>query len=328
MMDVVSFGEMLIDMFPAEIGRRLADVSAFLPKPGGAPANVAVAVTRLGKKGAFIGKVGDDAFGHYLLDILAQEGVDTRGMRLDSEARTTMAFIAQPDEHTAEFVFYRNPGADMMIRADELDRQLLKNTRAFHFGSISLIAEPSRTATKTALDIARESGALISFDVNYRQSLWTSLDEAVAAIEEMIPLVNLLKVNETELAILSGSDDLHRGSTRLLQMGPDLVVVTLGAKGSFFQAASSSGVVPPFAVDTVDSVGCGDAFTAGLLTCLVGDDDWREQLNPERLRQNLRYANAVGALTAQKKGVIPALPTANQVETFLLSVSDSQSAEA
>ncbi len=319
-MDVVSFGEMLIDMFPAEIGRRLVDVSAFLPKPGGAPANVAVAVTRLGKKGAFIGKVGDDAFGHHLLEILAQEGVETRGMRLDSEARTTMAFIALPDEHTAEFVFYRNPGADMMIRADELDRELLQDTKAFHFGSISLIAEPSRTATKVALDIARKSGALISFDVNYRPSLWNKPDEAVAVIEEMIPLVNLLKVNETELAVLSGSDDLIGGSSRLLQRGPDLVVVTLGANGSFYQAATGSGLVPPFTVDTVDSVGCGDAFTSGLLTCLVGMGDWRDQLSPERLRINLRYANAVGALTAQKKGVIPALPTAEEVEMFLQSI--------
>ena len=317
MMDVVCFGEILIDMFPAEIGRRLVEVSAFLPKPGGAPANVAVAVTRLGKKGAFIGKVGDDAFGHHLINILAEEAVETRGMRLDAQARTTLAFIALPDEHTAEFVFYRNPGADMMMRADELDLELLQKTRAFHFGSISLIAEPSRSATKAALDVAREGGALISFDVNYRPSLWASLAEAVNLINEMIPHVDLLKVNEAELKILSGSNDPVIGSQKLLQQGPDLVVVTLGSDGSFFRAAGGYGCVPPFSVHTVDSVGCGDAFTSGLLCRLVDSDNWRNQLKPESLIQNLRYANAVGALTAKKKGVIPALPTTIEVDEFL-----------
>jgi len=123
--DIVCLGELLIDMFPAELGRSLVDVSAFRPKPGGAPANVAVAATRLGAQSAFIGKVGEDLFGHFLADVLAQEGVETRGMRFDDEARTTMAIIAMPNENTAEFVFYRNPGADMRLRVDELDRALL-----------------------------------------------------------------------------------------------------------------------------------------------------------------------------------------------------------
>jgi fructokinase len=322
-MDVVCLGEALIDMFPAEIGHRLVDVPAFLPKPGGAPANVAVAVARLGKKSAFVGKVGNDAFGHHLRNILAQESVDTRGMRLDAQARTTMAFIAMPDEHAAEFVFYRNPGADMLLRADELDLELLQETKAFHFGSISLTAEPSRTATIAALDSAREAGALISFDVNYRPSLWTDPQEAVGLIMEMMPHVNMLKVNETELNFLSGSDDLTLGSSMLLQKGPELVVVTLGANGSYFCVKDGHGRVPPFAVDTVDSVGCGDAFTSGILCCLVSSENWRDQINPEDLQRYLRYANAVGALTAKKKGVIPALPTASEVDMFLTGNDDN-----
>lgn len=319
-MDLVCLGELLIDMFPAEIGRRLVEVSAFLPKPGGAPANVAVAAARLGKQSGFVGKVGNDAFGHQLIDTLAKEGVETRGMRVDADARTTMAFIALPDEHTAEFVFYRNPGADMMLRAEELDQDLLQNTKGFHFGSISLIAEPSRSATKAALDMAHAGGALISFDVNYRPSLWTNLDEATGLIKEMIPLVNLLKVNETELEILSGSDDLAKGSQDLLELGPDLIVITLGADGSCYRSAGGFDCVPPFRVQTVDSVGCGDAFTAGLLSRLVSAGGWREQLETELLRQHLRYANAVGALTARAKGVIPALPTAREVEMFLQTI--------
>ncbi len=171
-MDIICLGELLIDLFPAEVGRHLTEVSAFYPKPGGAPGNVAVAARRLGLTSAFIGKVGDDAFGRFLIDTLAAVGVETRGIRLDAEARTTLAFIALPDPHHAEFVFYRNPGADTRLRPDELDEELLRHARALHVGSLSLVAEPSRSATLRAVEIARAAGALVSFDVNYRPSLW------------------------------------------------------------------------------------------------------------------------------------------------------------
>ncbi len=316
-MDIVCLGELLVDMFPAELGRRLVEVSAFRPKPGGAPANVAVAATRLGAHSAFIGKVGDEAFGHHLADILKQEGVDVRGMRYDQEARTGMAFIAMPDENTAEFVFYRNPGADMRLRADELDHSLLQETRAFHFGSLSLGQEPSRSATLEAARIAREAGALISFDVNYRPTLWSSPEQAYDQAVATIPHVDLLKVNEVELALLAGSEDLDTATKVLLDMGPDLCVVTLGPDGSYFSVAEGGEHVPAFKVQTVDAVGCGDAFVAGLLCQLVVGADWRAQISPARMREILRYANAVGSLTATKQGVIPALPTTDQVNEFL-----------
>ncbi len=316
-MDIVSLGELLVDMFPAELGRRMAEVTAFRPQPGGAPANVAVAAARLGADAAFIGKVGEDAFGHHLADVLKAQGVETRGMRFDTNARTTMAFIAKPDENTAEFVFYRNPGADTMLRPDELDRTLLQKTRAFHFGSLSLTEEPSRSATFEAAAMAGNAGALISFDVNYRPSLWNSRDQAVEQIAAMIPHVNLLKVNEDELALLTATEDLNAGSAKLLAQGPELVVVTLGPDGSYFRVAEAGERIPPFAVEAVDAVGCGDAFIASVLCRLVRDGDWHDQLSPDLLRQHLRYANAVGALTALTEGVIPALPTAVQVDRFL-----------
>ena len=316
-MDIVTLGEMLIDMFPSQIGLNLVNVPAFHPKPGGAPANVAVAASRLGRKTAFIGKVGDDPFGRFLVETLAQEKVETRGMRLDPEARTTMAFIALPDEHTAEFLFYRNPGADMLLRVEELDQELLQEAHAFHFGSISLINEPSRSATIEATQIAREGGALISFDVNFRPSLWPKDIFPAEIIWDMIPGADLVKVNEVELYYLTGSEDLARGSQILLDSGPALCVVTLGADGSYFNSAAGDGRIPPFPVETVDSIGCGDAFTAGLLSQLVSRSSRRDLLNPASLNEILRYANAVGALTATKQGVIPALPTAAEVETFL-----------
>jgi len=325
-MDIICLGELIVDMFPAEIGRKHTEVSAFRPVPGGAPANVAVAAARLGARSAFIGKVGEDIFGHWLADVLAREGVETRGMRFDPDARTTMNIMAQPDPHSYECLFYRNPGADTRLRQDELDRALLTATRAFHFGSLSLTDEPARSATQEAVRLARGGGALISYDVNYRPTLWRNPAEAVEQASAMLPQVDLLKVNEAELRLLAGSDDLEVGSQALLARGPKLVVVTLGPEGSFFRTAAGGEHVPAFAVNTVDATGCGDAFIAALLWRLVQADDRRrspagerERLTPAYLRDSLRYANAVGALTATKQGVIPALPTAEEVESFLFS---------
>ena len=315
--DLVCLGELLVDLFPAEVGRKLAEVTAFRPKPGGAPANVAVAAARLGLKAAFIGKVGDEAFGHMLLDTVQREGVDTSGMRLDAEARTTLAFIAMPDVNTSEFIFYRNPGADLRLNEEELDRDLLRSARAFHCGSLSLGAEPARTATHIAVDIARTAGALVSFDVNYRASLWKSTDEALECIWKLLPKANLLKVNEVELKLLSGRDGLEQAAGSLLGKGPELIVVTLGAQGSFYCTAQTSGFVEAFKVETVDATGCGDAFIAGLLSRLVRAGDWRSHLTTTHLYRDFRYANAVGAITALTLGVIPALPSAEQVDRFL-----------
>jgi fructokinase len=270
----------------------------------------------LGAESAFVGKVGDDAFGHYLADVLQREGVEVRGMRYDLEARTGMAFIAMPDENSYDMLFYRNPGADMRLRADELDRDLLEDTRAFHFGSLSLIQEPSRGATLEAVRVAQDRDALISFDVNYRPDLWSPA-EAREQVLATIPDVDLLKVNEIELELLSGHSDPDRGSQALLAQGPALCVVTLGPEGSFFRIDEGGEHVPPFRVKTVDATGCGDAFVAGLVCQLISEEDWHEQLSRARMRQVLRYANAVGALTSMTLGVIPALPTAAQVDDFL-----------
>jgi len=321
-MDIVCLGEILIDMFPAEFGRSMVDVSAFHPKPGGAPANVAVAASRLGANSAFIGKVGEDIFGHYLEQILVDENVATRGMRYDQHARTTLVFMAMPDAHSAEYMFYRNPGADMLLEPDDLDRQLLEETKVFHFGSISLIEEPSRSATLEAITIAADAGALISFDVNYRPSLWKSPEEAIERVMATIPRVNLLKVNEIEISLLAGNDDVDAAAKSLLNLGPDLCVVTIGADGSYFRTISEGDFIPGFSVDTVDSVGCGDAFIAGILCQLVRDSNWRAKLNAANLREVLRYGNAVGALTALTVGVIPALPHAYQVDDFLKQLTE------
>lgn len=329
-MDIVTLGELIVDMFPAELGRKHSEVSAFKPVPGGAPANVAVAAKRLGAQAAFIGKVGDDPFGHWLVEVMQKEGVDTSAMRVDPHARTTLNIMAQPDANHYDCLFYRNPGSDMMLRADELDAELLRGARAFHFGSLSLTDEPSRSAALAAARLAREGGGLVSFDVNYRPTLWANPEDALTHIRATIPLAHVLKVNEGELALLTDADlaldqagwaerVVAAGQT-LLAPGPKLIIVTLGPNGAFFITADAHGRVPGFAVSTVDATGCGDAFIAGLLWQLVQGGFTPAGAGSHILPAALRYANAVGALTATRQGVIPALPMAAEVAQFLATV--------
>jgi fructokinase len=316
MIDIVCLGELLVDMTPAETGRRLAEVSSFIPKPGGAPANVAVGAARLGLQSAFIGKVGEDAFGHHLAQVLARHGVDTRGVRFDRQYRTTLAFVALPEANAPEFIFYRSPGADVMLRPDEIDCDLTRSARAFHFGSLSLTQEPCRSAALEGARIAREAGALISFDANFRPDLWPDAGEARARILACLCQVDVLKVNEVELGLLTGKSDL-KSARELLELGPRACVATFGAHGSYFQTRAASGLVPGFPVAAVDATGCGDGFVAGLLMQLLDSSGWEESISAARMTAALRYANAVGAMTAMKPGAIPALPTGDAVREFL-----------
>lgn len=217
-----------------------------------------------------------------------------------------MAIIAMPDENSAEFVFYRNPGADQRLEANELDLELLKFTNAFHFSSVSLTDEPCRSATIEAARIARNAGALVSFDINYRPSLWKDPSQALVQARNMIKEIDLVKVNEEEAALLTGRSELdpddliqvEKAAKDLLAMGPTLVVITLGSNGSYFQIKIGGGYAPPFRVETIDAIGCGDAFVAGLLAQLVMDGSWKDRLTLDQLLIILRFANAVGALTS------------------------------
>ncbi len=318
-MDIVCLGEILIDFFPAEYGRRLVDVSAFIPRPGGAPANVAVAARRLGSQAAFIGKVGQDAFGHLLAQTLAAEGVDIHSLTFDPATRTTLAFIAKPDAATSEYVFYRNPGADLKLSILDLDFDMLHTCRALHIGSLSLGDEPARAATHAAVQMAHSGGGLVSFDVNYRPSLWPSAHKALEQIRTMLPRVDLVKVNEDEALLLTGSSDPQIAGPALLQSGPTLAILTQGARGSYFFTRGVTGYLPSFQVQAVDATGCGDSFIAGLLNRLTRQPDWRSQLNQSHLTLAFRFASAVGALTATRPGAIPAMPGLEEVENFLAS---------
>jgi len=314
-MDIVSLGEIILDMFASETGRDFSSVTAFIPVAGGAPANVAVAASRLGAKAAFIGKAGEDAFGRRLQAVLTSYGVDTRGMRFDTHYRTTLNFMTLPDATRTEMLFYRNPGADMLLEPAELDKDLLSNTSIYHFGSVSLTAEPCRSATRQAARIARAAGATVSFDVNYRPGLWDSERHAKAEIFSALDLADVVKVNEAELALLSETDEPEAGCKRVMAQGPALCVATLGARGSAWAGRGSSGAVPGFAVKAVDATGCGDAFMAALLVKLLPHRAGLSQgLDAGQIRRSLQWANAAGALTAKKKGVMNALPDSREVD--------------
>ncbi|MFC4766870.1 PfkB family carbohydrate kinase [Effusibacillus consociatus] len=319
-MDVVSLGEMLIDFVPDRRGS-LDEVESFRKSPGGAPANVAVAVTRLGGKAAFLGKIGLDPFGRYLVEVLEREGVDTRGVVLTEEAKTGLAFVALDESGDRSFLFYRDPSADMLLRECEINEEVLREGLVFHFGSVTQIHPESRLATLMAAKRAREFGKIVSFDVNLRLHLWPGKEEALEQIQRSLPLCDILKVSEEEMELLAGTDDLMKGAEALRAYGPRLVLITLGERGTYYQTADLTGRVPSFRVKPVDTTGAGDAFAGGFLLQMCDRMRGRsfDQVIgfEEELREVIRYANAVGAFTVTRHGAIPALPTKAEVFEFM-----------
>ena len=268
MFDLIACGELLIDFVPTVSGVTLAEAPAFKKAPGGAPGNVAVGAARLGQRVGFMGQVGDDEFGHLLADTLRADGVDTAGLRFSREARTALAFVSLRADGERDFMFYRHPSADMLWRPEDVDTAYAGQTRIFHFGSISLIGEPSRSATLTAVAAAQAGGALISYDPNLRLPLWPSPEAARAGMLVGWQYGQVIKVSEEELAFLSGATDLAEGARRLWHDALRLLVVTQGPGGSSYFMPAAAGHVAGFAAKPVDTTGAGDGFVAGLLSGL------------------------------------------------------------
>ena len=315
MPDVVCLGELLIDFVPTVTGTSLIDAPAFKKAPGGAPANVAVGLARLGVPSAFMGKVGDDPFGHFLAQTLADGGVDTRPLRFTGQARTALAFVSLRADGEREFMFYRHPSADMLLTPEEIDEAALRSAKALHFGSISLIGEPSRSATLHAIEVARGAGCLISCDPNLRLALWPDRAAAREGLLLAIEQAQLVKISDEELRFLTGSDDPSAARDQLWHDRLELMVVTLGSAGCVYFTPAGEGVVVGFGVAAVDATGAGDGFVAGLLQGIIADRGLAGE--PARLRELCRFANAVGALTTTERGAIPALPTRDRVEALL-----------
>lgn len=308
-MSIVCFGELLIDFVALEHGVSVGDASGFHKAPGGAPANVAVAVSRLGHESAFLSQVGDDPFGHYLAEVLEAEGVDISGLRYSAEARTPLAFVSLTAEGERSFVFYRHPSSDMLMRPDQVALDVLADKKIFHFGSITLIAEPVRSATLSAAEAARERGMLVSYDPNLRLSLWPSAEAAREGMLIGLDYAHIVKVSDEEVEFLTGGHDI----ASLWRDQMQLIAVTYGSKGSVIHTRKEKIQVPGFSVRTIDTTGAGDGFVAGML---VGILEYGDQYMAH-LKDIARFANAVGALATTQLGAIPALPNRTAVDRFI-----------
>lgn len=316
MYDVVALGESLIDFTPS--GRNELGLPLFSQNPGGAPANVLAMNARLGGQTAFIGKVGQDDFGLFLQRNMEQAGIDCCGLRKDIHVPTTLAFVHLDGNGDRSFTFYRDPGADLMLHQEEVPEALLTCCRIFHFGSVSLTGEPCRSTTIWAAQQARDAGALISYDPNYRSFLWENEEAAKKVMLDALPLADLLKVSEEEMVLLTRETELAQGTARLLTMGPAAVFVTRGEKGVYFQTPAGSGCVAAYEVQAVDTTGAGDAFLGALLAQIKGRG--REALTAMTLSEwelAARIANAAGGLTTTLKGAIPAMPSAEKLREYV-----------
>ena len=310
MKDIVAIGEVLIDLTQKGVDEN--GVAQYAANPGGAPANLAVAAARLGAKTAFVGKVGRDAFGNSLRAVLEKNNVDTQGLLEDAKEHTTLAVVSVDETGERSFSFYRNPSADVNLRAEELPEKLLKDTRVLHFGSVSLTAEPARSATLYAARVARENGCLVSYDPNYRASLWNSQEEAVREMKNALPLCDILKISDEELPMLTGTTDPAKGSGILAKLGIRLIFITLGPEGAFFRLGEQTGSVPGIPVKVGDTNGAGDTFFGAALSKLVKED--LNTLTLPRLTQIAAFANKAASITTSRHGAIPAMPRLEEVE--------------
>ncbi|KAL4357807.1 hypothetical protein AHAS_Ahas09G0223600 [Arachis hypogaea] len=315
---VVCLGELLIDFVPTVGGVSLAEAPAFKKAPGGAPANVAVGISRLGGSSAFIGKVGKDEFGYMLCDILKQNFVDTSAVRFDSEARTALAFVTLRADGEREFLFFRNPSADMLLHESEIDKILIQKAKIFHYGSISLIHDPCKSAHLAALRIAKESGCILSYDPNLRLALWPSAEAAQKGIMSVWDKADIIKISEEEITFLTKGDDPNDDDVVLKKLfHPDLklLIVTQGSEGCRYYTKKFKGRVAGVKVNPIDTTGAGDAFVSGILYNIASDQSILQE--EEQLRKALRFANICGAITVTKRGAIPALPNKEAVAQFI-----------
>jgi len=317
---VVCFGEMLIDFVPTVNGVSLAEAPAFKKAPGGAPANVAVGIARLGGSSAFLGKVGEDEFGYMLADILKENNVENRGMRFDPGARTALAFVTLRADGEREFMFFRNPSADMLLTESELEVDLIQQAKIFHYGSISLIAEPCKSTHLAAMRIAKETGSFLSYDPNLRLPLWQSASAAREGILSIWDRADLIKVSEDEIEFLTeGADPYDETVVRkLFHPNHKLLLVTEGQQGCRYYTKDFSGRVGGLTVEAIDATGAGDAFVSGVLTQLATDFTLLQ--DEKGLREALMFANACGAIAVTERGAIPALPTREAVLAALTKV--------
>lgn len=313
--DVTALGELLIDF--TENGTSAQGNPILEVNPGGAPCNVLAMLTKLGMKTAFIGKIGKDMFGTQLETALKEVGIDTKGLKKDEKVHTTLAFVHTMEDGDREFSFYRNPGADMMLAADELAEDIITDTKIFHYGSLSMTDEPCRTATKEAIRMAEEAGAILSFDPNLREPLWESLEDAREQIVYGLEHCRILKISDNEIQWLTGKEDFDEGIAVIQEKYQiPLILLSMGKEGSRAYTRDLRVERASFRQEnTIETTGAGDTFCACVLYYVLSHG-WKEY-SEEELGEMLTFANAAASIITTRKGALRVMPAKEEVEKLV-----------
>lgn len=311
MYEITALGESLIDFTPS--GTSEAGMRIFEQNPGGAPANALAVFAKFGEKAAFIGKVGNDMHGLFLKETMEKAGIDTKGMIISDKVFTTLAFVSLNEQGEREFSFARKPGADTCLMEQEVNVDIINDSKILHIGSLSLTDEPCRSATFYALKQAKDGGKIISYDPNYRALLWDSVESAVEGMRSPLEYVDVMKLSDEETKLLTDIEDPERAAKALLDKGISLVAVTLGKDGAYVCTKEGGAVVPGFESKVVDTTGAGDSFWGGFLYQLAKSGKRPEEVTLEEAKTFARFGNAVASLCVEKRGGIPAMPTMEQV---------------
>lgn len=309
--DIISFGEALIDFTDIGIGEN--GMRIFEQNPGGAPANVACACAKLGIKTAFMGKVGLDMHGDFLVKTFKEYGVDTSCIAKDEKAFTTLAFVSLSETGERSFSFSRHESADVNIETTDIDFDAIKNSTVFHFGSLSLTDEPSKSTCLECVKFARENGVLVSYDPNYRPLLWKSKDDACREMKYVLDMVDIIKISDEEIELICDTDDLDKAAAFLHAKGIKIVLITLGSKGAFISVNGESAVIPTKVSKVVDTTGAGDSFLGGFLYKILYDNDGKTELPFDKAKEYTAFANSVAGLCVTKRGAIPSMPSLDEV---------------
>ena len=308
-MKITTIGEILIDMTQSGLDEN--GVYHFAANPGGAPANVAVAAAKLGVETAFIGCVGRDTFGNILRDTLQKHGVDISGLQVTEETSTTLAIVTVDEKGERSFSFCRKPGADTRMDVQKALEDV-RGAGILHFGSVSLTDPICRDTVVKTVQRARQAGTLITYDPNYRASLWQGEDAAILQMRAVLPLCDIVKISDQETTLLTGKEDPHEAAKALLELGVRLAVVTLGAEGALWRSGDMEGTVPGFKVKVADTNGAGDTFFGAFLS-RIARRGGLENLTADELNEYVRFANRAASLTTSRPGAIPAMPTLDEV---------------
>jgi fructokinase len=310
MNDFVTLGELLIDFTPAgeKNGRKL-----YMQNAGGATANVAAAISKLGVGASFLGMVGNDFFGRYLEGVLRNNNVDTEGLAFSDEYLTTLAFVHIYDNGDRDFTFFRRPGADTMYDKKNIDFQKIRDTKVFHFGSLSLTDEPARSATFEALEFARANGVAISYDPNYRAPLWNDEKTAKKYIMDGLVYADILKISDEEATLLFGGISNEKAAENLINAGIKLLFITLGSEGAFYASAEGSGRVKAYPAKVVDTTGAGDCFMAGVVYKYLRCGRPLKSVTLKDLHDFSDFACAASSICVEGLGGIPSMPNIDQV---------------